>query len=296
MGLDVAHYHGWEGPTRSGWWASLSIVKVGLRQIFRRKLYWLVLGLGLAQFLLYWAVIYAVMQLNPPQRVRENILRQFGFSAAMEDPQESGYINFMDRQGLVVMLLLAFSGSLLVGSDFRNKSLTFYLSRRIDRRHYIAGKLLSVGAIVSLLTWIPALLLFIEYGMFSASLDYWLTNWRVPLAVLGYGSVMCTVLSILLVTISAYLQRAAPIAIVWSSMFTMLGLLSTFLRDQTKIEYWALLGPWRDIRYAGRLFFGVFARESQRELAWWALGIVVTLCTFCLVALTRRVRAVDVVE
>ena len=55
------------------------------------------------------------------------------------------------------MILLAFSGSLLVGTDFRNKSLPFYLSRRVDRRHYIVGKLLAISVIVSLLTTIPAL-------------------------------------------------------------------------------------------------------------------------------------------
>ena len=57
----------------------------------------------------------------------------------------------------MVMLLLAFSGSLLVGSDFRDKSLPFYLSRRIDRRHYIVGKLLAVSSIVAMLTMLPAL-------------------------------------------------------------------------------------------------------------------------------------------
>ena len=36
----------------------------------------------------------------------------------------------------------------------------FYLSRRIDRRHYVAGKLVTVGAVVTIITTIPALILF----------------------------------------------------------------------------------------------------------------------------------------
>ena len=296
MSIDVARYHGWHGRLGSPWRATLAMVRVALLQVFRRKAYWIVLGLGLTQFLLFWSVIYAVTQLHPPPEVRERILQAFGFSAHVDAPQDSGYVLFMQRQSLVVMILLAFSGSLLVGADFRLQTLPFYLSRRIDRVHYIAGKLLAVGVLVSLLTWVPALLLFVEYGMFTSSLSYWLENWRVPLAVLAYGLVLCVCLSLLLVTISAWLQRAAPIAVTWSSLFVLLGLLAEYLRDETRVEAWGLLDPWRDMRYVGRMFFGVFSRQSQEALAPWALFVLGLMCGACLVLLVRRVRAVEVVE
>ncbi len=296
MSIDLARYHGWHGRLGSPWLATLAMVRVALLQVFRRKAYWIVLGLGLTQFLLFWSVIYAVTQLSLPPQARERILGAFGFSAEASAPQDSGYVLFMQRQSLVVMILLAFSGSLLVGADFRLQALPFYLSRRIDRVHYIAGKLLAVAVLVSLLTWVPALALFVEYGMFTSSLTYWLENWRVPLAVLAYGLVLCACLSLLLVALSAWLQRAAPIAVTWSSMFTFLGLLAEYLRDETGQEVWALLDPWRDMRYVGRMFFGVFSRQSQEALAPWALLVLCVLCAVCLVLLARRVRAVEVVE
>lgn len=296
MSIDVARYHGWHGRLGSPWLATLAMVRVALLQVVRRKAYWIVLALGLTQFLLFWSVIYAVTQLNLPPQARERILEAFGFSAEAAAPQDSGYVLFMQRQSLVVMILLAFSGSLLVGADFRLQALPFYLSRRIDRVHYIAGKLLAVSVLVSLLTWVPALALFVEYGMFTSSLTYWRENWRIPLAVLAYGLVLCTCLSLLLVTLAAWLQRAAPIAVTWSSLFTFLGLLAEYLRDETGQEAWALLDPWRDMRYVGRMFFGVFSRQSQEALAPWALLVLGVLCGVCLLLLVRRVRAVEVVE
>jgi ABC-type multidrug transport system permease subunit len=194
------------------------------------------------------------------------------------------------------MILLAFSGSLLVGSDFRLKALPFYLSRRIDRRHYIAGKLLAVSAVVALMTIVPALALFIEYGAFTSSFAYWFENWRLVVSILGYGFVLCAVLSILLVALSAWLQRTAPIAITWSSIFTMLTFVAERMREFTRNNYWTLLDVWRDMRYVGRSFFGYYPREEDRELAWWALAILLGLCTAALIALVHRVRAVDVVE
>jgi hypothetical protein len=276
------------------WVAALAIVRVALVQVFRRKLYWAVLALGLLNFLFFWTLIYIPTQLPQWAEAKDEILRHFDFSATTEPGRENGYIVFMWRQSIVVMILLAFSGSLLVGSDFRFNSLPFYLSRRIDRRHYIVGKLLAVSAIISLLTVLPALLLFVEYGMFTSNLEYWTGNWQIVVSIFGYGLVLCTVLSILLVTLSAYLQKMAPIAITWSSLFVMLATMANLLRDRS--DYWNLIDPWRDMRYVGRLCFGTFRNPDDRELAWWALAILSTVCLAALAALVRRVRAVEVVE
>jgi ABC-2 type transport system permease protein len=174
--------------------------------------------------------------------------------------------------------------------------LPFYLSRRIDKRHYIVGKLLAVSSVVSILTIVPALVLFIEYGMFTSSSDYWIENWQIVISVLAFGLVICVVNSILLVTISAYLQRIVPITIAWATLFLLIGQLGEYLYRATDEVYWQLLDPWRDMRLVGRLCFGSFRREIDAELAWWALAILGSLCAVALAALVHRVRAVDVVE
>jgi ABC-type transport system involved in multi-copper enzyme maturation permease subunit len=296
MDIDQANYHGWQGTLRTPWLACLAIVRVALVQVFRNKAYWLLLFLGALRFLAFWSIIYAVTQLSLPDDAREMFLEEFGFSANTDIDQNNGYIGFIEGQNVIVMILLAFSGSMLVGSDFRLKTLPFYLSRRIDRRHYIIGKLLAVSSVIMILTVLPALLLFFEYGMFTASFDYWIDNWRVPVSVLAFGAVICVVNSILLVTISAYLQRIVPITITWASLFLLLGRLAGYLHRETESPYWRLLDPWRDMRAVGRLCFGTFRDNMERELAWWSLAILSTLCTVALVALVHRVRAVDVIE
>lgn len=295
MALDVAHYHGWHGARQSPWRGCLALVWVSLRQVFRRKAYWVVLALGALQFLLIWSLIYIITQLQPPEPLQRAIYERIGFSANPARGQENGYVNFMDRQNVVVMLLLAFSGSLLVGNDFRENTLAFYLARRIDRVHYIVGKLLAVSAIVSLLTVVPALILFIEYGMFTSSTEYWTEHWSVPLSILGYGAVLCAVTSIVLVSLSAWLQRLAPIVVAWSTLFLLLGRLANFLRDTTRNRYWELLDPWRQMRLVGRFCFDRFTSDQERNLAYWSLGILCGVCVVALVFLTRRVRAVEVV-
>ncbi|HVA48694.1 MAG TPA: hypothetical protein VNH11_20180 [Pirellulales bacterium] len=295
MPIDLARYHGWHGRLGPPWRGVWSMVRVGLMQVFRRKSYWIVLGLGLVQFLAFWAVIWVLTQYKElPSEAREGLLKGFGFSAAPLPGQENGYTMFIERQSVVVMILLTFTGSLLVGGDFRNNALAFYLSRSIERRHYILGKLLTVGVLVSLLTTLPALALFVEYGMFTASFDYWRTQWRVPLGVIFYGGVLSTVLSVLLVTVSSYLQRMAPIAITWASLFGMLRAMRGLMRE--KSIYWGLIDPWRDMHYVGRLAFDQFRNDHERRFAYYAAGLLAAVCAICLVALARRVRAVEIVE
>ena len=295
MPIDIARYHGWQGTQGSPSRGVLAMVRVGLLQVFRRKSYWIVLVLGLFQFLAFWAVIWAVTQLKDlPTEAREGMLEGFGFSAAPRPGRENGYTMFIERQSVVVMILLTFTGSLLVGSDFRNNSLAFYLSRSIDRRHYIVGKLLTVGVLVSLLTTMPAMLLFVEYGMFTSSFDYWLTQWRIPLSLLFYGGVLATVLSIALVTLSSYLHRMAPIAITWASLFVLLRAMRGLMKE--KSIYWGLIDPWRDMHYVGRLAFDQFRNDDERRFAYCAAGLLAGVCAICLIALVRRVRAVEIVE
>jgi ABC-type transport system involved in multi-copper enzyme maturation permease subunit len=326
-GIDVSHYHSWKGPRRSPWFGALAVARVSALQIFRRKLYWFALGLGLMIFLLYFALIYIAAQLEsgagnlepgtpaatigkspanaalgpknvPRERgnIRSWLLSQVNFSPQPGEQGDNGYLRFMERQSIVVIILLAFSGSLAVGSDYRQRSLAFYLSRRIDRRHYAAGKLLGLSIVIAALTVLPAIVLFLQYGMFTSSIDYWIEFWWIVPAVLGYGLVLCLVLGLVTITLSAYLQRTAPIAITCFSLFLMLNLIAPQLRERTGNAYWSLVDLWRDMRFAARYCFDPYCRPDDRLLGPWAIAILSVLCVACGAALFQRVRAVEVVE
>src|SRR4051794_9737026 len=58
MQLDQAGYRTWDGRRRSPWFSCLAIVRVGLNLIFRRWVFWILIGLGLLNFLFHFAFIY----------------------------------------------------------------------------------------------------------------------------------------------------------------------------------------------------------------------------------------------
>src|SRR5690606_15904011 len=122
MGIDLAHYHGWQGKLQSPWMATLALVRVALLQVFRRKMYWVILAIGLLQFLQFFSIIFGITQLKLPEQMQNRLLLNFGFSAVPEPGQENGYTIFIVRQSVVVVILLAFAGSTIVGSDFHQKT------------------------------------------------------------------------------------------------------------------------------------------------------------------------------
>lgn len=301
MLLDTARYHGWHGKLQSPWRGVWALVGVGMKQVFRRKAFWLLLALALLNFVLFWSVIYAITQLQPSggfqnEGLRFFVFQRLGFQPETDASQENGYLAFIHRQSVVVMLLLAFAGSVLVGADFRQGCLPFYLSRRFDRWHYIVGKLLAISALVCAITVVPALLLFFEYGMFTSSFRYWLDNWRVAASVLGYGAVLCVSLGLPLAALSAWLQRTAPIAVAWASLFLLTAALASLLKEATGSRAWELLSPWSEMRYVARLFFDRLPNEEDRRLAWQSCGALAAWCGISLAALVCRVRSVEVVH
>lgn len=293
MSVDLSHYHGWEGPRISPWRAALSLCGVALRQVLRRKGYWVILFLGLINFFLFFAVIYFTTQLQVPDRMRANILVGFGFQAVPDAQGSNGYVTFMDRQSMIVMLLLAFSGSLVVGADFRDGVLPFYLSRGITCGQYVAGKVLALAALIWLLTAAPAVALFIEYGCFTSSFDYWIDHASTLVGVAGYGLVMGTALGTLLAAVSAGLQRMAPVAIVWCSLFLLLGLVSRMMLQFTDDQRWLLLNYWVDLKIVSMHLFGDLGKHPHRELLGSAATVVSGVTLLSLFYLWLRVRKVE---
>lgn len=324
-GIDRAHYHGWGGKLHSPWWGALSVARVTLVQIFRRKLYWILIGFGLIQFLALLGVISYLSSLEAkaggalekgkqspsskqPEpagkpglarpRLQEGIRKWLNFEPqpGVDGNRDNGYLAFIDAQNYIVFILLSFGGGLVVGADFQHRALAFYLSRRIDRWHYLIGKWLGLASVIAILTLLPALVLFVQYGMFHDTFEYWIQYAWILRMILGYGLFLCLVLGLVVMTMSVFLRRTVPIAITCLSTFLLLHWLGSLLTKQIQNEHWRLLSLWRDIRYAARFCFDAYPRPDDRTLGPWALAILAATCLTCIVLLHRRVQAVEVIE
>jgi hypothetical protein len=290
MQLDQAGYRSWDGQRRSPWWACLSIVRVGLVLIFKRWVFWILIGLGLLNFLFHFAFIYLKATLSVQN---ENIAKFLDGYKVTGTGQ--AYADFMFAQASICALLLAFAGSTLIGSDYRQGGMIFYLSRRIGRWHYIVGKLLTIASVVTIVTTLPALILYIEYGTLSNSFRYFIDNPNVLRGILGYGLVLAVVQSLMIFAIAAWVPRTVPLVMTWLGIFVLLKGLADAMRAIDGNRYWLLLGFWDDMHRIGRWCFGSLD-ETRIPTAGYCLAVLTAVCLVSLILIVRRVRAVEVVS
>lgn len=309
MGASLLHYRPWRGqlggPARTVW----PIARVALWMILRRKLFWAIYALGLMVFLLFffgqyllsWAetqtaeqtVRVGMVRTEPSQLIR--ILREV---LKLNGSGET-YRNFFWYQGYIVMVLLALAGAILVGNDFQFGSLPYYLSKPLGRWHYLLGKCLAVALLINLMTTVPALILFIQFGLLD-SWDYFLTGGSLLGGILAYGLVLTVCLSLLLVATASWLRRTVPMIMAWTTLLFFFRLLSAALVDGLRYDpRWRLIDVWHNTYLVGNYCLGLPAsavRPDTQPAVFEAALVLGGLCIVCLSYLNLRIRAVEIVK
>ncbi len=307
-------YRPWRGTFRGPWHGAWAIARSGLHLMFRRKLFWALYGLSALIFLFYFFGQY--LQVFLEQKLNEEGLRLGGIftrnlrpevllrslrNALQLNGSADTYGNFLWFEGYIVVVILAFVGSVLVGNDFHHGSLPYYLSKPISRWHYVAGKCLAVGILVNLMTTIPAILLFIEYG-FIDTWDYYVDQSRLLFGILAYGAILTVTLSLLLMATSTWLRRTIPMVMIWITIFVLGRLMQRWLVDGLRMsEHWRLIDLWNNMYLAGMWIMGKEHSElrprSQIQPPYWEAALVVAgICVVCMIYLHRRIKAVEIVQ
>ena len=74
------------------------------------------------------------------------------------------FLNFLGWQSMLALFLAAFIGPGQVSPDLANNALSLYLARPFSRVEYVLGKMSVLVVLMSLMTWVPGLLLFLLQG------------------------------------------------------------------------------------------------------------------------------------
>jgi ABC-2 type transport system permease protein len=323
-GVDLLYYRPWRGQFRAPARAVWPIARVALGMLWRRKLFWVLYALGLliflmfffGQFLLDWAetqiestgpIAIGRFRARPEQLLA---LVRRGFKALSGSQDTFRY--FFGYQGTTLVVMLTLAGSVLVGNDFVFGSLPFYLSKPVSRWHYVLGKCLAVGVVINLLSTVPALVLYVQYGLgnwdYFLDVDYFRAadpaagpaGVVLLLGILGYGLLLTVCLSLLLVATASWVRRTMPMIMVWTALFLFLPLVAAILVDVLNFdERWRLLDLWNNLCLVGNTFLGLSQKGGRRgfQPEWYeALVVLGAVCVLCLSYLNLRTRVVEIVR
>lgn len=293
--------------TRSRAWP---VARVALSLMFRRRLFWGLYALSLCVFLLYffgqYVMSWAQSQLGETDvrvgnvgRVNPKWLLTFLRNELKFNGSAEMFRNFFWYEANTVMIVLALSGSVVIGNDLRHGSLPFYLSKPLTLWHYLLGKGLAVAAFLSLFTTVPAALLFVQFGLLE-SWDYFLDQSHLLLGVLAYGLVLSTSLTIVLLAMAVWLRQTVPLVMAWMTLFVFCQGVGAALVDGLHFSpRWRLIDLWNCTYVIGNHFLGIApgaVRPSPQPDVMEAALVLGGACALCLTYLILRVRAVEIVS
>jgi hypothetical protein len=306
---DLLYYRPWRGTFRrpaAGVWP---VARVALGMMLRRRLFWGLYALGLVifamfffgQYLLAWAlgqVEGEVVEVGGLGRANPTALIGLIRSVLKIDGSGESYRTFFQYQVFIVTIVLALAGAVLIGNDLRFGSLPFYLSKPLGRRHYLLGKGLAVAAFINLMTTLPALVLYVQYGMLD-SWDYFLYRGYLFWGILGYGLVLTVSLTLILLATASWLRRTVPLIMAWTTLFFFCRLLAAALVDGLHYSpRWRLIDLWDDAAVVGTMLLQVPARNLRGLHPPWQEAALVLggVSLLCLTYLILRIRAVEIVR
>lgn len=295
-------YRPWTGQLGGPWRAAWATARIGLWALARRKLFWLLYAFSLltffsfffGQYLLVWAgsqIDEDSVRVPLVQRLKpKELVAMLADNLKLNGSGET-FRNLYWYEGSILVVTLALAGAQIVGNDFRFRSLPFYLSKPMGARHYVAGKCAAAGVVVSSMTLLPALCLFVEYGLLT-EWDYFWDKGHLLAGIVGYGLLLSAVLSLILVAVATIVQRTVPLIMVWSALFVFLPAVGLGLANWQENPNWRLIDLWNDAYVVGNRMLGITLRDQPSPAS--ALGVLVAVCVVCVIWLRWRLRAVEV--
>jgi ABC-2 type transport system permease protein len=188
---------------------------------------------------------------------------------------------------------MAFVSPGLISWDISNGALQLFFYRPFSRLEYILGKLTVLFPLLSIMTWIPAVALF----LIKASISDWswtTENWWLGRSVFLGLLLWIALLSLLGLALSATVKRrVAAGALILGVYFGGAGLAGA-INLVMGIESGSLFDLSRDIQtiWADALRYDNGSNTTVAS-AWLALGIAAAICCWLL---NRRIRSFEVIK
>jgi ABC-2 type transport system permease protein len=292
-------YRPYAGPLTPEWSRFLVPARYALSELFSSRLLSGLMVLCLVPFLFETAFIYAVN--NAAVRALVRIPAELTVTIG-----ETFFLGALMVQCALAFLLTAWAGPTLVSPDLVNGALPLYLSRPFSRAEYVLGKAAVLFGLLSLVTWVPVLLVLSLQSSLAGGA--WATDHRDLFGAVFFGAwLWIVVLTLLALALSAWIR--------WRIVASG-ALFGCFFVGMAFGEMWreVLQNPWG--RVTNLLYLVVlvwrelFAQPPTRSLArlmfndrhvpdlptWVALVVLAALCALCLHLLHRRIRAHEVVR
>lgn len=302
-------YGAYEGESQSGWSRFLVIPRYGLRDVFRSKLLVSIFILCFIYPLIASILVYLHHNANALALLQINVRELLPIDASF-------FRTFLEVQGAFALILTVIVAPPLISRDLSNNALPLYLCRPLSRADYVLGKMTVLVVLLSLVTWIPGLLIFFFQASLSGFGWLWANAWMIWAIFCGF-MVWIVLLSLLALAVSAFLKWRMVASGALLGLFFVPSAFGEIVNQLFLTRAGNLISLWASMNSIWRGLFGLFVRQTGTirgrvtnpvydkqffdiallEPPLWASWLVVLLvCAVCVWLLARKVRAYEVIK
>lgn len=205
---------------------------------------------------------------------------------------------WLSIQTVFAFLLTVLIGPILISRDLSNNALPLYLSRPFSRLEYLLGKASVLLIMLSMMTWVPGLLLFL-FQSYLTGFEWFSHNLYIGWAVLLSSGVWIVMLTISSLALSAWIKWRVAASGALFALFTVPTAIATMIGGLFKTPWSQIFSPWTLLKIVTDDLFH-YATSNDFEpwmlLPVWAGWVgLAGFVAFFLWQLSRRVRAYEVV-
>ena len=299
-------YKRYNGPLTPEWSRFLIVPRHAFRGVFNSKLFTAFFVLCFIPLLVEAVLIYlrhnataiAVMNLN----ARELLPIDGSF-----------FQTFVNLQGGFAFIVALLVGPPLVSRDLRNNALPLYLCRPFSRTEYVMGKMSVLLILLSAITWIPQMLLFLLQS-YLEGLAWFSANLWIASAIMIASLVWILLLALLSQTISALVKWRIVASGAMLGLFLIPSVFGEFINQVFRTRWGNLISLGALIKSVTAGLFGTFMRVYEtvaitdfddnviREITvtepplWCSWAVLFLICAVCLAILHWKVKAYEVVR
>src|SRR5262249_51679281 len=283
-------YKPYEGKLTPAWSRFLVLPRYAYQDLFKYKLFTALFVLCYVCPLVYTVLIYLRHNVTALAALGTN-----AFEIAQGLPIGGAFFFFfVNIQTTLAFIFTVIIGPVLISRDLANNALPLYLCRPFSRFEYIVGKMSVLLILLSLITWVPGVFLFLFQSYLEGG-TWMRENLWIMTAVFTMSMAWLLALSLLSMAFSAWIKWRTAASAALFAIFIIPTPIGFAIQEifRTKKGHLLNLGmAWNVLSWD---LFGVNEDEHFFSVgeAWMVFAAYAAICLFML---WRKVRAYEVVS
>lgn len=294
-------YKRYAGRLTPEWSRFLIIPRHAYRGVFKSKLFTAFYVICFIPLLVEAILIYLHHNAGALGILRLNVRELLPIDASFFQT----FVNIQNGFAFFVALLV---GPPLVSRDLRNNALPLYLCRPFSRTEYVLGKMSVVLILLSFVTWVPQLLLFLFQSYLEGARWFVDNLWMANAIVMG-SLVWILLLALLSQAISALVKWRVIASAALLGIFFIPSVFGEAVNNIFLTRWGSIISLVALMRNISSGLFGTFIRTSghitlnggvdlilNEPPLWCSWAALFVICVICLALLSWKVKAYEVVR